>query len=176
MRITRRTRATHRSVGLEVGRIWNWSPPLRTVSDVAMEGSAKPIWRIVVLSTLVFVAKAFFLIPIFQRGLIGHGLYTFVSEEQFYELAAFTFFAVVCWARLWELLDWPRTLAAAAGAVLVNIGALIVDVRAHEYDPSNEGYIRSHYGSPMVIWTIAVCLLACGAVVLRWVARWQRTR
>jgi hypothetical protein len=129
-------------------------------------GSVSRSLRILVVALCIFVAKAFFVIPVYQRGIEGAGLYKFIAETQFYELAFFTLSAVLAWSRRFERLGWASSIACACGAAFLNIGLLIVDIRSHSYASKIEQIIQERYIGVASAWMLAVMFLTSGILAI----------
>jgi hypothetical protein len=117
------------------------------------------------ISIVVFIAKAFFRLPISQKNIDGHGLYSYISIFQFIELAFATYFCIFLSSKYFFKLQNLQANILALGFSNINLGLLLIDVRLHQYNFIIEQYIQNKYGSPIKFFLIAISFIIIGAIL-----------
>lgn len=120
------------------------------------------------ISIVVFIAKAFIRLPISQKNIDGHGLYSYISIFQFIELAFATYFCIFLSSKYFFKLQNLQANILALGFSSINLGLLLIDVRLHQYNFIIEQYIQNKYGSPIKFFLIAISFIIIGAILAKY--------
>lgn len=119
------------------------------------------------ISICIFIAKAFFRLPISQKNIQGHGLYNFISVLQFIELPCVTYLGIYLVSKYIIKIQNISAILLALGFSLINLGLLMIDVRLHQYNFIIEQYIQNKYGSPFKIYMIAFLTITVGGFLIK---------
>ena len=122
---------------------------------------------------LLFVLGSQFMLPFARRGLNGGGLYEFVDEWRFYEVALLSFLGMAIVSAALRLSGRAKLALLVAGPV-INVALLMLDIRIHKYSSFVETYIADSYGTPIIVWSYVVGLLALGGLCVAQGLRWEK--
>lgn len=125
------------------------------------------VFILFLISFFIFIAKAFFRLPISQKNIQGHGLYNFISILQFFELPCVTYLGVYLASKyIFKIQNLSANLLAL-GFSFINLGFLMIDVRLYDYNFIIEQYIQNKYGSPLKIFIISFLTIIIGCVLIK---------
>lgn len=129
-------------------------------------------WAVLAGTALVvLVAKAYVMLPLLVRGIVGQGLYRRLNTVQFPETAVFTLLAV--WWVAARFLRWPhaRALGAGVAAALMNFGLMVLDARWATYNEAIEAMIEQRWGGRGALLAMGAACAAAGALGLALLCR-----
>lgn len=113
-------------------------------------------------TTLAFLLDAFVILIPLGRGVLGHGLFTTISEYKALEVALITF-AVPYFLGRRLLKEYPvEVVFAAVGLAMLFLALFCFEARWYDFSPEIERRIEGLYGTRTEILTKAGILGAVG--------------